>query len=242
MKALSLRIPLAAVVFLGVVLSLATGVQASFVQTERDQQSVYILVNVTPSPIVYVPQAQPLIADRQIAYRMSMRARGSSAKTDSLAGAQYGDLVAMVAPTPTAQADVKVEAEVSPNPIATLLYTNVPNVTLNGVAGTTVKQTCAYTVTVDRLSGYSWTLDDGLSADFAGGFPGGDLADNTYLQFATPQPTSTPFVVYATDGNLWHAVEKSSGMQTYCVDLTLTIPGSVPGGAYSSNAVYTLYF
>jgi len=206
---------------------------ASFIQTQRDQISVYVLVNVTPAPIAYDNAAD---ADRGIDVRMGLRARGSSNSVDALPAQ-------MVAQS-TAQHGVRVQAEVSPNPNATLLYSNTPAVTLSAVAGTTVTSPpCAYTVTVHTLATTSWTLDDGLSNDFSGAaFPGKDLANNTYPQLGAPLATATPFIVYPNNNNAWYAREKSSGVQTYCVTLTLTVPSTVPGGAYSTNAVYTLYY
>jgi hypothetical protein len=109
---------------------------------------------------------------------------------------------------------------------------------MNATAGTAVTQPCIYTVTV-HTTVTSWTLRQGLSGDFASGFPGTDLANNSYLQGATPQPTSTPFVVYPTS---WTVLASSGGIKTYCVDLTVTVPAAVAGGAYSTNAVYTIYY
>lgn len=206
---------------------------ASFIQTQRDQISVYILVNVTPAPIAYEESASD---DRGIDVRMGLRARGSSSSVDALPAG-------MVAQS-NAQHAVRVQAEVSPNPNATLLYSNTPAVSLNAVAGTTVTSpVCAYTVTVHTLATTSWTLDDGLSNDFSGStFPGKDLANDTYPQTGTPLATATPFIVYPNNNNTWYAREKSSGVQTYCVTLTLTVPSTVQAGAYSTNAVYTLYY
>ncbi len=34
----------------------------------------------------------------------------------------------------------------------------------------------------------------------------------------------------------------NANTKTYCVDLTLTIPSSVPTGAYSTTAVYTIWY
>lgn len=216
-------------VFIGIAVlavALVTGnrVEAGFVQTQQDQIAVYILVNVTPAPVAYRPQH----TDDKIAVRMGLRGRGST---------QFTDLIAQQ------QVDVRVQAEVSPNPKATMLYSNVPAVTINQVAGTTQSTvSCVYTVTVDTPSTTSWTLDDGLSNDFGNGFSGTDLANNTYLQGGTPQPTSTPFVVYPDNNNLWNTKEKSTGMHTYCVTLTLSIPAAAGQGAYGTNAIYTLYF
>lgn len=219
-----------------VVIGLAVGQRGdtAFLQTQRDQIAVYILVNVTPAPIVYRPAKQEPI---QIAARMLARGRGS-ASLPGVPSFTLGNAVAQ------AESDVRVQAHVSPNPNATLLYSNVPAVTINQTAGTTATTpTCVYTVTVHTASTTSWTLDDGLSGDFIKTtWPGGDLRNNTYLQGGTPQPAATPFIVYASNNNTWNPKFKSSGMHTYCVTLTLTIPSSVPKGAYGTNAVYTLYF
>lgn len=208
--------------------------RSAFMQTQRDQISVLILVNVTPAPVVYEP---PASAPLHIAAHMLGRARGS----DNFVDVPDAGLTNMVA---QAQSAVRVQANVSPNPNATLLYANAPAVTINQTAGTTATTpACVYTVTVDTAPTTSWTLDDGLSGDFINTtWPGKDLSDNTYLQAGTPQPAATPFIVYANNNNTWNPREKSTGMRTYCVTLTLTIPSSVPGGAYSTNAIYTLYY
>jgi hypothetical protein len=217
-------------------LVLAQGVHASFVQTQRDQISVFVLVNVTPAPLTgSVQHASP--AKPQIAMNMRLRARGSG-DADAVPNFNIGGN-----PIAQAQNAVRVQAEVSPNPNATLLYSNSPDVTINATAGTTVTTpACVYTVTVHTLSTTSWTLDDGVSNDFTATFPGKNLANNTYIQTANPNPTTTPFVVYPHNNNTWFAFAKSSGVQTYCVTLTLTVPATVKEGAYSTNAIYTLYY
>lgn len=213
--------------------------ESAFLQTQRDQIAVFIQVNVTPAPLGY--HAAPSSADGSlhITARMAARARGASAEMSGIPNFTIGGNVVA-----QAQSAVRVQANVTPNPNATLLYSNVPVVTINQQAGTTAATpACAYTVTVDTPSTKSWTLDDGLSGDFiAGTWPGKYLANNTYLQSGTPQPTATPFIVYANNNSVWNPKEKSTGMETYCVTLTLTIPASVPAGAYSTNAIYTLYY
>lgn len=225
-----LRAAFVLIAALAIALAASNRVKASFVQTQQDQIGVYVLVNVTPA----VAYHQGPSGDT-IAMRMAMRGRGSALFTDTFQ---------KVSPTEVAQqqAGVRVQAEVSPNPKGTLLYSNTPSVPINQVAGTTQTIPCAYTVTVDTPPTTSWTLDDGLSNDFGNGFPGGDLRNNTYLQAATPLPTSTPFIVYPDNNNTWNTKEKSSGMQTYCVTLTLSIPAAAGSGAYSTNAIYTLFY
>jgi hypothetical protein len=198
-------------------------------QQQRAQQTVYILVNVTPAPLSYDPSD----ASDTIAARLALRARGSAASVDSQAFNGIGTLVAQ------SQQAVRVQAEVTPNPNATLLISNQQNVVINGTAGTTVKQNCIYTITSNAAAISLWTIRQGLASDFSSGFPGTDLANNSYLQAATPQPTATPFIVYP---NNWTVMATSGNTKTYCIDLTLTIPASVPGGAYSTTAVYTLYY
>lgn len=198
-------------------------------QQQRAQQTVYILVNVTPGPLSY--HAEP--KNEAISARFALRAKGSQASVDSEALDGMSALVAQ------SQGAVRVQAEVTPNPNATLLVTNQQNIVLTGTAGTTVTQSCVYTVTANAASIASWTIRQGLSADFSSQFPGKSLANNSYGQAATPQPTSTPFVVYPSN---WTVMASSSHTQTYCVDLALDIPATTPGGAYSTNAVYTLYY
>lgn len=219
-----------------VALALGQPGRTAFLQTQRDQIAIFIQVNVTPAPIVYrSTRREPMI----IAAHLLSRGRGSDRFVDA-AELQSGNLVAQS----TAQSAVRVQASVSPNPNATLLYSNVPSVIINQTAGTTaMTPVCVYTVTVDTPSTTSWTLDDGLSGDFiTSSWPGKLLANNTYLQGGTPQPTATPFIVYASNNNSWNPKEKASGMHTYCVTLTLSIPSTVKQGTYSTNAIYTLYF
>ncbi len=202
---------------------------ALFVQ-QRDQIAVTVIVNVTPAP---------RMADR---FRRATATSGSALRASLLldkAGALRAQAISLSRMVAQSQQAVRVEASVAPNPLGTLLVSNLTSVTINATAGTTVVVPCAYTVTVNTAITY-WLLDDGLYSDFAAVFPGADLANNTYI--SAPQPTATPFFVYSDDGGRWALREKSGGKQTYCVDLTLTVPVSVPGGTYSTNAVYTLYY
>ncbi|HEV3155169.1 MAG TPA: hypothetical protein VGZ02_15275 [Candidatus Baltobacteraceae bacterium] len=208
-------------------------------QQQRDQIAVNVLVNVTPAPVGYNG------AGPRIALGMTMRARGSAIfdafQTSDQTPIRIGGRTHLA--FQTAQSALRVQAMVSPNPNATLLYYNNPQVVINQQAGTTASYSCAYTITVDKTISPAWNLYDGLSNDFSGmSFPGKDLANNTYLQGAHPNPTATPFIVYPDNNNNWYKRASATTAATYCIDLTLTIPSSVPGGAYSTNAVYTIYF
>lgn len=227
-----LRILLAAVGALAIVLVAGQKGHASFVQTQRSQISVYILVNVTPAPVGYAPK--DAAAPAPLAVGMRLRAKGSSDSVDAV-NVDLRDTVAQ------AQSAVRVQAEVTPNPNATLLYSNSTAVQMSGTAGTTVTQPCAYTITAHTTQ-TSWTIYEGLSNDFNGtAFPGKNLANNTYLQTGTPNPAPTAFVVYPDNNNQWSIMAKSGGTLVYCVDLAVTIP-TTASGAYSTNAVYTIYY
>lgn len=203
--------------------------RAGVAQSQRAQIAIALLINVTGVGRAPIPApAVPVVAD------VSLRAKGSAPSVDSVGGNSTSTLVAQ-----QTQSAVKVEAEVSPNPAATLLYSNNAAVVMNGNAGTTISQSCAYQVTV-HSNIISWTLRDGLSGNptsASTSFPGPDVAHNDYQ--ATPKPTSSPFIVYPS---AWANVVTASNVQTYCVDLSVTIPLSTPTGAYSTNAVYTLYW
>ena len=229
-----LRLLFVALMVVVVALALGKPARSAFVSSQRDQIAVPIIVNVLPYT-GYKPAG--VAAPMRIAARMALRGRGSALYEDA-PNFVLGNAVAQ------AQSAVRVQANVSPNPNATMLYSNQAQVSITQAAGTTASTaSCVYTVTVDTPSTTSWTLDDGLSGDFiSSAWPGGDLSNNTYLQGSTPQPAATPFVVYATNNNNWYPKEKSSGMKTYCVTLTLTIPSTVQQGTYSTNAIYTLFF
>ncbi len=220
---------LARVTLLAGFLALATvaAALALFVQ-QRDQIAVTIIVNVTPAP--------------------RMAAFAPSATTGSHIRAAFtldanrtlrADAISLDRLVAQNQQAVRVEASVQPNPLGTLLVSNQNSVTINATAGTTTVIPCAYTITVDTTVTY-WQLKDGVYSDFSGTFPGNDLANNTYI--TAPLATATPFFVYLDDGGQFALRETSGGTKTYCVDLTLTIPVSVSGGTYSTNAVYTLYY
>ncbi len=193
-------------------------VLASFV-TQRDQISITIVVNVTPAPVSML-ETHP--------------ARGS-ADDIAVTGRVRERIVAQA----SAQKPVRVEASVTPNPNATLLYSDNPIVVVNATAGTSVTIPCAYHVNVHTTTN-NWQLKHGLSDDFGSGFAGATVANNSYL--LAPNPTATPFIVYADDGHVWASLATNSGIKQYCVDLTIKVPVAVAGGAYSTNAVYTLYW
>ncbi len=200
---------------------------ATFIQ-QRDQIAVTIIVNVTPAPrmAAYAPTAT---TGSQIRAAFTLDTK-RAVRADAIS---LNHLVAQN------QQAVRVEASVQPNPLGTLLYSNLNSVSISATAGTTVVVPCAYTVTVDSTQSV-WYLKDGLYQDFSSTFPGKSLANNTYI--TTPQATATPFFVYADDGGVWYQVATNGLMKTYCVDLTLSIPIAVSGGTYSTNAVYTLYY
>ncbi|MHB8462836.1 MAG: hypothetical protein ACYDA1_09325 [Vulcanimicrobiaceae bacterium] len=227
-----------------IAIGVVVGARALAFISQQDQIAVTIVINVTPAPLPYnaptsgIAKARPEIVGTAqqvgIVERVHYRKVGSSAGFDS-PNVNIGEkLVAQN------QKAVRIEAEVSPNPMGTLLYSDQTLVTLNATGGTTTHFTCPYHVTVHTTKTY-WQLKHGLSNDFSGSlFPGGDLANNTYV--SAPNPTATPFTVYSDNGGQWAALATSGGTVTYCVDLTLTIPAAVPGGAYSSNAIYTIYY
>ena len=205
----------------------------ALIQSQRSQIGIAIVVNVTPAPLSYdpAPAGSPGVP---IEARFALRARGSEPSVDSVAIQGLTNMVAQAA----VQRALKVQAKVTPNPMGTLLTSNFSSVAMTGTAGTTIKQSCIFTVSV-KTTITAWTLREGLSADLTSGFPGNDIGNDSYLQGNTPQPTSTPFIVYPTT---WTILASSSQSKSYCVDLTVTIPPTLPGGTYSTNAVYTLYY
>lgn len=224
-----------AVLVTGIAALVCSRPSQALIQSQRAQIGVTIIVNVTPSPVAFAPQTvarvehpEPLMA------KFVLRARGSSEGVDSEISS-LGTLVAQ-----TAQSSLKVQAEVTPNPNATLLTSNYPSATLTGIAGSTVMVPCIYQVKVSTTI-TSWTLREGLSSNFDGSiFPGTDLSNNSYPSPpSSPNPTYTPFVVYPS---AWTVLGSGGSTKNYCVDLQVKIPGTTPQGTYSSNAIYTLYY
>lgn len=213
----------------------------ALIQSQRDQIGVTIIVNVTPTPLAYVPQAVAQ-TDRSsrferlpILAKFALRARGSADGLDATS-VDLQNIVAQAA----SQNALKVQANVTPNPNATLLTSNSPSATLSGMAGTNVKVSCVYRINVDTTV-TAWTLRQGLSSNFNGpAFPGTNLSNNSYVSpSGTPNPTFTPFVVYPS---AWTVLSSGGGAKTYCIDLQVSIPSNTPQGSYSSNAIYTLYY
>ena len=218
-----------------VVLALVPIAAPAILVQQRDQIPVTIIINVTPNPLVYNGSpggAAGIIASFSLHGHHGSNVGFRAEALHFTAGA----------PVQVAQhqAPLKVEANVSPNPLATLLYSDVNQVTVNATAGgAAVKITCAYHVTVSTTVTY-WQLKDGLYSDFAAGFPGGSVSRVSYI--TAPAVSPTPFPVYLDNGGVWASLDTNKLTQTYCVDLSVAVPGTVPGGQYSSNAVYTLYY
>lgn len=251
-----------------VLLALPTVVDAT-IQSLRKTVGVTITIVVT-NPLGAVPHgigntiaiARGDAKDAGIAMQLVLNereipSRNYRAEQLELVGSQ------LVAQT-TNQGSIRVEAEVSPNPNATLLYQNCggisppPPATVSGLcqsggitipvtAGVTTTVTCAYVVTINTTQAL-WTLYHGLFTDFVNtntnaiAFTGasGDVKNSTYN--AVPGPAFTPFVVYSDDGGVWAQVGTGSGSKSYCVDLKVLVPTSVLSGTYSSTAAYSLYY
>ncbi len=214
-------------------------------QSQQAQIAVTIIVNVTPNPLGYT--GKPAIAGNQIV--ATAKLRGAPPEIERVFEAQQLHFVpkgAEIVAQAQVQHAIKVEAEVTPNPNATLLTSDASGyqVILNAEAGTPTSVPCAYHVQV-KTTKTGWTLKHGLAGNFSNGgsdsFVGSSLANNSHVG-PTPLPTATPFVVYSTDGGVWAVLQTNSGTQTYCVDLTLNMPITTAQGTYSSNAIYTLYY
>jgi hypothetical protein len=210
-------------------------VSATILSTQA-QIGITVVVNVTPSPapsVGYVPTSnglEPVIASATL-----RRISGAPDRVFHAESIQFDPGSTLVA---QAQKPLLVQAEVTPNPNATLLYSNQNAVTVNAVAGTSAQVACAFTVTVDTTK--EWELEEGVSTDFATGFPGGDLSNDTYAQSATPKPTSTPYLVYADDGGAWQLLASGTAVTTYCVTITINVPAATVAGTYTTNVIYTL--
>jgi hypothetical protein len=152
----------------------------------------------------------------------------------------------MIAQNAAQQKTVKVEGTVTPNPNATLLYSDQTGVQINAVAGTTVSVPCIYKVYVNTTI-TSWTVKQGLYSDLTDPssgekFAGGQLKNNTYYTTGTPQPAASAFVVYLTDGSQWSVMSVNGLSKAWCVGLTVTVPVTTTQGNYSSQATYTIWY
>jgi hypothetical protein len=210
------------------------------IQTQQAQLVVNVVVQVAGTPVGYVPHQAPVQAGGMAIASALRRAAPSIQRAFSAEGLHFTGDSTLVAQAQV-QHSVLVQAEVTPNPKGTILISNVPNVTITAAPGQTVKVTppCALTVTVNMTT--AWSLEEGVTSDFSSGFPGKDLANDTYLHATTPKPTSTPYIVYADDGSVWSGLASGTAITTYCVDLTVTVPASVTDGTYVTNAIYTLF-
>lgn len=213
---------------------LVIGPARAIIQTQRAQLGIAVVIDVTPSPLAYAPRTIAAQSPSQIAVRFAMHAKGSQDGVDATPIDDISNLVAQS----SAQSSLKVQATVTPNPTGTLLVSNVPSTSIACTAGTTCHQSCVYLISVNTAI-TSWTLREGVSQNFATGFPGTDLKNDSYLQTGTPAPAPTPFVVYPT---AWSILASSGNTKTYCVDLWVVVPGTVTGGAYSTQAIYTLFY
>lgn len=193
-----------------------SGADAAFVQVQRTQAAIYIAINVLPAPMSRRPDPRMVAFD----------------------GAHFD--VAQV----QKQSGIPVKANVIANPYGNLLTTSTNAITYTQQAGKTVVYPCAYHVKVTTTIA-SWTLYTGLSNDFDTSFNGNDLSWVDYPGMPPTPPTSPLFQifrVYPDNNNAWQADRRGSGTYDECVDLTLAIPASVPGGSYATNAIYSIYY
>lgn len=208
------------------------------IQAQQSQIAVNVVVQVVGTPIGYVPHQAPAQSGLTIASALS-RATPVLQREYRAEGLHFDPSTAV------AQAQVQhsllVQAEVTPNPKGTILISNAPNVMMTAAPGQTVtlQPKCSLTVTVNMTT--AWSLEEGVSNDFSTSFLGKYLANNTYKNATTPLPTSTPYIVYADDGKVWSGLASGTGITTYCVDLTVSVPLTVTDGTYVTNAVYTLF-
>ena len=226
-------------------LVLAQPVKAT-IQSQQMQIAVNVSVQVVGTPIVgYVPHQAPAQAGVPSIAAALRRATPSLARAFHAEGLHFEGDSTMVAQAQV-QHSVLVQAEVTPNPKGTILVSDVPNVSMTAAPGQTVTlmPSCYLTVSVNMST--AWSLEEGVATvltDAASGatLPGTALANNTYKNSGTPQPTSTPYIVYATDGSVWSGLASGTAITTYCVNLTVTVPASATDGTYSTDAVYTLF-
>jgi len=186
---------------------------AGFTQFLRAQTAIYILINVSPSPFAVRPDPRMLAYD----------------------GAHFD--VAQV----SKQGAIPVQANVIANPTGNLLTTSTNTVTFSQMAGTTATYPCAYHVKVTTAV-TSWTLYTGLSSDFDASMNGNTLSWMDYNGTPPTNPVFQNFVVYPDNNNAWQSDRRGSTTFDECVDLKFTIPIPVPGGSYSTNAIYSLYY
>lgn len=207
---------------------------AGFIQTQRAQRYITITINVTPGPYGYRVPLQAGGREIALAHRFGRGASGDEGAIPQVHAASPR-LIAQA----SVQHAVPVEANVTPDPTATLFQGTPNNATINVTAGQSATVACAYQIIVTTAITV-WTVDVGLSNNFSTAFNGTNLAHNSYL--STPRPTSTPFSVYPDNNNAWSIMDKNGGNKTYCVDLTVNVPITVLGGVYTTTAVYTLYY
>ncbi|MGC2131369.1 MAG: hypothetical protein WA629_14890 [Candidatus Aquilonibacter sp.] len=243
---------LLAALAIGILALVLTQPVKATIASQQQQIGMLIIVVVSPNPLGYVPHQAPAgnAAPAVVSSLSRHRVTPSLARGFQAEGLHFEQGSSTLVAQAQVQHSVLMQAEVTPNPKATILYTQEPlgtpanSVTLNATAGTTTQYPCAFYVIVDMNT--TWSLEEGLASEMtasSGGstFPGKDVANNTYISSATPKPTSTPYVVYPDDGKSWSLLGSGTSMTTYCVTLTITVPAETPATTYSDNAIYTLF-
>lgn len=235
-----LQISLIAAGLMMLALVLAQPVKAT-IQSEQAQLLLNVSVQVVGTPVGYVPHQ----ASGQMTIASTLRrAAPSIQRAFNAEGIHFEGDSSLVAQAQV-QHSVLVQAEVTPNPKGTILVSNVPNVAMTAAPGQTVTTTsspCALTVSVNMSS--AWSLEEGAATAMTSGtstFPNTALANNTFLNSGTPRPAATPYIVYASDGNVWSGLASGSTITTYCVVLSIAVPATAVDGTYSTTVVYTLY-
>ncbi len=202
------------------------------------QITVNIVVTPSPTPVAYIPQSQ--------AAAVSFASMLSRAETPNLLAydpLNVSDMVAQAAPP---QGNVKVQFTVKLDP--TFQYFHVvpgPNMTLNAGYGANT-YTCVYQVFAKYAT--PWTVTDyAYGSNTSGGTPGlngfpmynySATSDLSWLA-ETITTSFKPFVNSGAPGETVFT-GAAGAAKTICIDLSLTVPNSIPAGSYSATISYRM--
>jgi hypothetical protein len=153
------------------------------------------------------------------------------------------------APTtpPSSGADGNAQVDVTVGAVASqFTQPSTRSLVFSGNAGQTVTESCA-----EEL----WFADDTFEYDGAVAtafteLNGSETIPATALEWEfgaynvklnTPEPTYTPFVNYATDGNEYALIGTGIGPGTACLNLQINIPATASTGVYVANLSFAFY-
>ena len=229
------RLVLAALLLLAAGVALS-GRNATALQSIKAYKEIVLTIQVTPSPVAYLPQTRPVLP-------------ALASDRVQVADASSYDVPMGIIPPPqviaqaTPQGRIPVSFKTIPDPTATYLH-EVPHSTSTSVPYGTSLWTCPYEIYAYYTT--AWKVTDwgyGTVASASGSFPIENYPTASYLMWDIPSIGNNTFAAFANSGSPGQtSFSGTAGVsQQNCINLQITVPNSLAPGFYTAVIQYNLY-